>query len=343
MYQQVIIAAHAPPGFFERLAAVPFFNHTYNNAYVDLLNDFGENILVQIYGHEHTDSFKLFLGPQGMSARGISKLKHYLNFNCIMKGKGFSTSVILSRFGVSGEVESVALLAPSVTPWQASPVFGGTAINPSLRLYYYTPTAIVDYFQYHLNLSKVITTPDSPLILTGESIPEEVVPKWELFYKARETYGLTSLDNLNMASLYDRLVGDDALFQRYYFINSAGYNNGLCDVNCKKNHLCAIAYLKAEAVFSCKESNLTKSHILSHEYLAKFGIDPEKDFPSSSVSELIITLVVMSMALTLVLAVILALMLFMIVVKRSRMVPAEASFPILDLAKNNKQNYRKLP
>lgn len=81
VYQQVIIAAHAPPGFFERLAAVPFFNHTYNNAYVDLLNDFGENILVQIYGHEHTDSFKLFLGPQGMSARGISKLQHYMNFN----------------------------------------------------------------------------------------------------------------------------------------------------------------------------------------------------------------------------------------------------------------------
>lgn len=305
-HSKVIIAAHAPPGFFERLAAVPFFNHTYNNAYVDLLNDFGENILVQIYGHEHTDSFKLFLGPQG-------------------------------------EVESVALLAPSVTPWQASPVFGGTAVNPSLRLYYYTPTAIVDYSQYHLNLSKVITTPDDPLILTGESTPEEVTPKWELFYKARETYGLSSLDNLNIAGLYDRLVRNDALFQRYYFINSAGYNNGLCDDNCKKNHLCAMAYLKAKAVFNCKESNLTKSNILSREYLAKFGIDPEGDFPSSSVSELIITLVVVSMALTVVLAIILAVMLAMIVVKRSRMVPAEASFPILDLAKNSKQNYRKLP
>lgn len=64
---QVIIAAHAPPGYFERLVFVPFFNDSYNNAYVDLLNDFGENILVQIYGHEHTDSFKLFIGPQGMS------------------------------------------------------------------------------------------------------------------------------------------------------------------------------------------------------------------------------------------------------------------------------------
>lgn len=72
---QVIIAAHAPPGFFERLALTPFFNSTYNNAYVDLLNDFGENILVQIYGHEHTDSFKLFLGPQGTSWQS-SQLQH---------------------------------------------------------------------------------------------------------------------------------------------------------------------------------------------------------------------------------------------------------------------------
>lgn len=237
----------------------------------------------------------------------------------------------------------MALLAPSVTPWHASTVFGGTAINPSLRLYHYTPTAIVDYSQYHLNLSKVITSPDDALNLTGESTSERVTPEWELFYEARKTYGLSSLNILNMAGLYDRLARDDSLFQKYYFINSAGYNNGLCDASCKKNHLCAIAYLKVSAVFHCMESNFTKSHILSHEYLSKFGKDPEGSFPSSCVSQVIITLVVVSMALTVVLAVILAVMLAMIVVKRSRMVPAEGSFPILDLAKNNKRNYRKLP
>lgn len=251
--------------------------------------------------------------------------------------------MVLAWFCISGEVESVAFLAPSVTPWQASPVFGGTAVNPSLRLYSYTPTAIVDYFQYHFNLSKVITPPDEALTLSEESSPEDITPKWELFYAARETYGLSSLNILNMAGLYDRLAKDDALFQKYYFLNSAGYNNGLCDNSCKKNHLCAMAFLKNGAVFNCLKSNLTKSHLLSNEYLSKYGIDPEESFPSSSVSQLIITLVVISMALTLVLAVMLAVMLVMIVVKMSRTVPSESSFPILDLGKNNKGNYRKLP
>ena len=68
---QVIITAHAPPGYFERQALVPFFNDSYNNAYVDLLNDFGGVILVQIYGHEHTDSFKLFSGSKGLLSMSI--------------------------------------------------------------------------------------------------------------------------------------------------------------------------------------------------------------------------------------------------------------------------------
>lgn len=73
----MIITAHAPPGYFERLALVPFFNISYNDAYVDLLNDFGGVILVQIYGHEHTDSFKLFSGPKGMYNANIDVILHF--------------------------------------------------------------------------------------------------------------------------------------------------------------------------------------------------------------------------------------------------------------------------
>lgn len=188
-----------------------------------------------------------------------------------------------------------------------------------------------------------MTTSDDALNLTEENTPEGFTPKWELFYEAREVYGLSSLDNLNMAGLYDRLVSDDTLFQKYYLINSAGYNNGLCDVECKKSHLCAIAHLKVKAVYNCMKSNLTKSHILSHEYFSKFGIDPEENYPSARVSQMILTLLLVSMAMTVVLAILLAVMLVMLIVKRGRMMPAEASIPILDLAKNSKQNYRKLP
>lgn len=306
---KVIITAHAPPGYFERQALVPFFNDSYNNAYVDLLNDFGGVILVQIYGHEHTDSFKLFSGPKG-------------------------------------EIESVALLAPSVTPWHAS-VFGGTAINPSVRLYHYTPSEILDYFQYHLNLSQIISSPDGLLNTTADSNPgagnETEIPKWELFYQAREAYGLSSLSTITMASLYKQLESNDTLFQKYYLFNSAGYNNGVCDSSCKKNHICAIAYLKIHDVVHCMHFKSPRPHIPSYEHLSKFGKELAGNFHKSNASQLIITLVVVSMALTAVLAVVLAVMLVMVVVKRSRMMPVERSFPILDLSKPHWQNYRKLP
>lgn len=245
-----------------------------------------------------------------------------------------------------GEVESVALLAPSVTPWHA-PIMGGTAINPSVRLYYYTPSEVLDYFQYHLNLSKIMSLSGDILNTTSDSIPESVneteIPKWELFYQAQKTYGLSSLNTVNMASLYTQLESNDTLFQKYYLLNSAGYNNGLCDLSCKENHLCAIAYLKMQDVVHCMKLNSTKSQNLSHEHLSQFRKELAGNFHKSNASHLIITLVVVSMALTVVLAVVLAVMLVMVVVKRRTMVPAEGSFPILDLAKTHRQNYRKLP
>ena len=67
IFFQVIIAAHAPPGYFERFAKIPFFPPEYNGAYVDFLNEFGDVLMAQIYGHEHTDSFKLFTTKSGNS------------------------------------------------------------------------------------------------------------------------------------------------------------------------------------------------------------------------------------------------------------------------------------
>ena len=239
----------------------------------------------------------------------------------------------------------MALLAPSVTPWHAS-VIGGTAINPSVRLYSYTPSEVLDYFQYHLNLSKIITSPGDSLNSINdtmfEGVNETQTPKWELFYQARETYGLSSLNPINMASLYKQLESNDTLFQKYYLYNSAGYNDGVCDSFCKKSHICAIAYLKMQDVIYCMDFKSNKSHILSHENLLRFGKELARNFHKFNASQLIITLVVVSMALTVVLAVVLAMMLVRVVV-RSRMVPAERSFPILDLSKTHRQNYRKLP
>ena len=62
---QVIITAHVPPGFFERDPFGPFFetsfgDHHYNEDFVDLVREFSGTILAQIYGHIHTNTFRLF-------------------------------------------------------------------------------------------------------------------------------------------------------------------------------------------------------------------------------------------------------------------------------------------
>ena len=54
----------------------------------------------------------------------------------------------------SAGTDSVAFLAPSVTPWFPGRMYGGTAINPSIRLYSYDTQSVLDYTQFHLNLTQ---------------------------------------------------------------------------------------------------------------------------------------------------------------------------------------------
>nr|XP_053634735.1 acid sphingomyelinase-like phosphodiesterase 3b isoform X2 [Cherax quadricarinatus] len=321
----VIIAAHAPPGYFERFAEVPFFNATYNDAYVDLLNEFGMIIMAQIYGHEHTDSFRLFQTAKGM-------------------------------------MQSVAFIAPSVTPWYPSTVPGGTSINPSLRLYSYNKTVLLDYSQYHLNLTKA-NGPSENVSSNQEAFGLDDIhirgnrlerPEWEFYYQATKAYGLQSLDIVSMVNLYDQLQSDDNLFQKYYLRNSAGFNDGLCDEHCKKSHTCAIVNIKVKDLNRCMGYN----HSENYKGLPKSSLKPHKEVPifimedglpvnfpnTSSSSPLVIAIIVLSMSLTTVLAVILAVMLVAITLKRNRMLRTERSLPVVDLTwVRRQQNYKQIP
>jgi len=78
--QQVMISAHIPPGYFERWTINPLFYTDVNDRYVQLIHDFAHVIAFQVYGHTHTDSFRIFADN-------------------------------------STEIQSAAFLAPSVTPW----------------------------------------------------------------------------------------------------------------------------------------------------------------------------------------------------------------------------------
>lgn len=224
--------------------------------------------------------------------------------------------------------QSVGFLAPSVTPWQAAPQFGGTAINPSLRLYLYNKRTLLDYNQYHLNLSKLSNTLHKGDIVDSSHVSKEDVPTWELYYVASKIYGVTTLDYNNMSEVYEKLKANNSFFQEYYIMNSAGYNHGPCNSWCKKNQLCAIANLHIKDIEQC----MMQSDV--HEGLYKtVNLQGRGSFhlrPHGS-SNFLIALVALSMILMVVLAITLAIMLVLLVVRKKQPLPARRNFPVTDL------------
>ncbi|RXG71911.1 Acid sphingomyelinase-like phosphodiesterase 3b [Armadillidium vulgare] len=217
--RKVLIAAHAPPGYWERSPKISFLNDSYNDEFVDILNEFGEQIIGQIYGHEHTDSFRIF----------------------------------------GHNLTSVGFLAPSVTPWYPVLMAEGTAINPSLRLYDYSPNSIIDYHQYHMNLTEANKAKliDSCSIEVNSDLKCSDASRglWKEYYQATKAFGVTSVDVKGLREVFSKLSNNDSYFQAYYLRNSAGIQNGYCNETCKLNHLCAISHLKIQSLIHCLNSS----------------------------------------------------------------------------------------
>ena len=135
--EPVFIVAHVPPGGFERghgeegmkinFNSPKEHAHDINQRFVQILTEQrnAKKIQGQLYGHLHTDTFRLFLDP-----------------------------------ATRGEVREVAFMASSVTPvvWghinqHESGVLG---TNPSVRLFTYSNSdfRLLDYSQYSLDITE---------------------------------------------------------------------------------------------------------------------------------------------------------------------------------------------
>ena len=75
-YFQVYIVAHVPPGVFELVEGMSWFYADYNKKYLNILQRYTDVIEAQLYGHEHTDSFRILFDKQGKLY-----LKENLNIN----------------------------------------------------------------------------------------------------------------------------------------------------------------------------------------------------------------------------------------------------------------------
>lgn len=105
---QVFLFAHIPPGKFERFYqyfneenqyGFPWLKSHYNVKFLNILKTYSDCIHLQLYGHHHTDTFKL-----------------------IKDGN---------------DLKGVGLLAPAVTPWRSTLAPETGANNPGLRLFKY--------------------------------------------------------------------------------------------------------------------------------------------------------------------------------------------------------------
>ncbi|WAR24740.1 ASM3B-like protein [Mya arenaria] len=63
--QMVFIIAHVPPGVFELGSGLTCFYPKYNKQYLEKLEEFADIISLQVFGHEHTDSFRVQFDAEG--------------------------------------------------------------------------------------------------------------------------------------------------------------------------------------------------------------------------------------------------------------------------------------
>lgn len=119
--KKAYIVAHVPPGIFGRKVCPTgyyWFRPDLNRKYLDIIIKYSNVIIGQFYGHDHTDSFKLYYDDQ----------QNPIN---------------------------VHFAAPAVTPWNTT-LSGIGPNNPGVRLFTYNTNYgnVLNYEQYYLNLSK---------------------------------------------------------------------------------------------------------------------------------------------------------------------------------------------
>ncbi|XP_004643022.2 acid sphingomyelinase-like phosphodiesterase 3b [Octodon degus] len=118
--EKVYIIGHVPPGFFEKTRNKAWFRNGFNKEYLKVVQKHHGVIAGQFFGHQHTDSFKMF-------------------------------------YDDAGSPISVMFLTPGVTPWKTTLVgVVNGANNPGIRLFEYdrATLSLQDMATYFMNLSQ---------------------------------------------------------------------------------------------------------------------------------------------------------------------------------------------
>ena len=66
VYFQVYIIGHVPPGTMGRALDIQWFTANFNNHFLEILQTYSDCIAAAIFGHEHTDSFRIVYDKKGL-------------------------------------------------------------------------------------------------------------------------------------------------------------------------------------------------------------------------------------------------------------------------------------
>lgn len=251
--QNVIIFGHSPPGKYERSFQVSkgasttkwsqhWLQERFNHKYLEFVRKYAHLIVGQFFGHQHSDSFRIFRD-------------------------------------VKGKPISWAMLNPSVSPFKISA--NGLVVessNPAVRLYRYnTHTGeIYDYAQYYLDLAdanrKIEQKVDSNNIKVASPANEEALlaassltsagasgssggPNnnfrsgknglWRVEYNFTSLYQVHSgLNAASMDQLTKKMSSNSTWFDAYFRTNMVNYEAAWsCDQMCRHAQTCAINFV----------------------------------------------------------------------------------------------------
>jgi len=62
---QVLIVGHVPPGVFGRCRNISWLRPQFNKKLVDVLRQYDNVIVATVFGHEHTDAFRVVYDKNG--------------------------------------------------------------------------------------------------------------------------------------------------------------------------------------------------------------------------------------------------------------------------------------
>ena len=76
---QVMLSGHIPPGIYAQAKGVSWYYPIFNVRFLNLLQNYSDVITSTIFGHEHTDGFRIVYSKQGHHiSYGICSCRNYV-------------------------------------------------------------------------------------------------------------------------------------------------------------------------------------------------------------------------------------------------------------------------